>query len=29
VLRWVRGDDSAWLDLRGTVSLRFRLDADR
>jgi len=29
VLRWVRGDESAWLDLRGTVSLRFRLDADR
>ena len=29
VLRWVRGGESAWLDLRGTVSLRFRMDADR
>jgi hypothetical protein len=29
VLRWVRGGESAWLDLRGTVSLRFRTDADR
>lgn len=26
VLRLVRGGGSAWLDLRGTVSLRFRLD---
>ena len=26
VLRYVRGTDSAWLDLRGTVSLRIRLD---
>ncbi|HEY0578767.1 MAG TPA: DUF6510 family protein [Pseudonocardia sp.] len=25
VLRLVRGPDSAWLDLRGTVSLRFPL----
>lgn len=29
VLRLVRGGESVWLDLRGTVSLRFRLDADR
>lgn len=29
VLRVVRGGDSAWLDLRGTVSLRFRLGADK
>ena len=29
VLRLVRGAESAWLDLRGTVSLRFRLGADR
>lgn len=28
VLRFVRGGDSAWLDARGTVSLRFRLGAD-
>ena len=28
VLRLVRGRDSAWLDLRGTVSLRFRLGAE-
>jgi hypothetical protein len=25
VMRLVRGEDSAWLDLRGTVSLHFRL----
>ncbi|MBS2539693.1 hypothetical protein KGQ20_43820 [Catenulispora sp. NF23] len=29
VLRVVRGTESAWLDLRGTVSLQFRLGADR
>lgn len=29
VLRLVRGGESAWLDMRGTVSLRFRLDGDR
>jgi hypothetical protein len=29
VLRLVRGAESAWLDLRGTVSLRFRLGTDR
>lgn len=28
VLRVVRGEDSAWLDLRGTESLRFRLGTD-
>jgi predicted RNA-binding Zn-ribbon protein involved in translation (DUF1610 family) len=28
VLRLVRGRESAWLDMRGTVSLRFRLDGD-
>lgn len=29
VLRLVRGGNSAWLDLRGTVSLRIPLDTDR
>lgn len=29
VLRVVRSEDSAWLDLRGTVSLRFRLGTDQ
>ena len=28
VLRLVRGADSAWLDLRGTVSLRFQVGTD-
>jgi hypothetical protein len=28
VLRLVRGGDSVWLDVRGTVALRFRLGAD-
>jgi hypothetical protein len=29
VLRLVRGGNSAWLDLRGTVSLRIPLETDR
>ena len=29
VLRLVRGVDSAWLDVRGAVSLRFELGTDR
>lgn len=28
VLRFVRGGDEAWLDLRGTVSLRFQLGTE-
>lgn len=29
ILRVVRGNESAWLDLRGTVSLRFRVGTDQ